>query len=374
MKINEFKDLENKITNQDFNKSYRVIDKVMLVSSYLGHIASIFLAYFLLSKIIGGAIPDQPIFVGVVSVILLVILESLKRDFFDKFSFNYLKFKQLFSKDVVPLAIISFIIVSISFYSSINGAKEFSSKSSELEGKKTEQIAQFADSINKIYTVKIAEVESEIKSNKSKIDDKDKEQTSLESGAMTSQQRQRVRDLKIERTAIRDENTNLDLKVKSLKDENKKSIDDYTSNLSQITNDAKNDNSKNSLAFVIISTLIEIIILAGVYFNKYYSFRSYEDFKAKINKDPNYQKWELYDKMLDCIYTNDTKVNDKLPTNKNIVDVCRLNGIVIMPKSIIDFTKTMTSLNIIKSSGSARYFNKTKENSLEALRQHFKIN
>ena len=72
------------------------------------------------------------------------------------------------------------------------------------------------------------------------------------------------------------------------------------------------------MAFILISSLIELIILAGVYFNEYYKFRSYKEFRDRLEKDPNYQKWMLYDQMLNIIYTEDTKMNQKLPGNKGI--------------------------------------------------------
>ena len=39
----------------------------------------------------------------------------------------------------------------------------------------------------------------------------------------------------------------------------------------------------------------------------------------------------------------------------------------------MNFLKVITGLNIIKVSGSAKYFNKTKEISVEILRKHFNI-
>jgi hypothetical protein len=85
MKITEFKKLEESVKEQDFNKSFKNINKVMFFLSIFGHFASIFLAYFLISKILTGAITDNPILVGIASIILLGGLELLKREIFDKF-------------------------------------------------------------------------------------------------------------------------------------------------------------------------------------------------------------------------------------------------------------------------------------------------
>ena len=50
MKISEFKKLEKKINEQNFNQGYKTINAVMTVLSYFGHVASIFLAYFKIGR------------------------------------------------------------------------------------------------------------------------------------------------------------------------------------------------------------------------------------------------------------------------------------------------------------------------------------
>ena len=56
----------------------------------------------------------------------------LKRNIFDRFSITFLKLNGL-KRDVIPLFITSLIIISLSFYASIKGASEFSSKSDSIE-------------------------------------------------------------------------------------------------------------------------------------------------------------------------------------------------------------------------------------------------
>ena len=133
MKLNDFKKLEESIQEQDFNKSFKNINKVMFFLSIFGHLASIFLAYFLVSKILSGAITDNPFLVSIASIILLGGLELLKREIFDKFSLQQIKHKSFTNSDVLPLFLVSLVIVSISFYSSVKGAKEFSNKSKQID-------------------------------------------------------------------------------------------------------------------------------------------------------------------------------------------------------------------------------------------------
>jgi hypothetical protein len=373
MKINEFKKLEQKINGQNFNQGYKNINVVMLLLSFFGHFASIFLAYFALSKVLGGVIENNPVAVVIASVIMLSGLELLKRDIFDKFSVQYLKAKA-FTKDVLPLFLLSVAIISTSFYASIHGAQEFSSKEAVIEQTQKETVNQYSDSLTKVYNVKVEAIENEIKSTKSKIETKDKEQTELEAiQPPTRSAKQRIKDLKDEKNILRADITKLETDEGVVKTELATKIKEHETTIGAETENKKKDNSSNSLAFVLISTLIELVILAGVYFNEYYKFRSYREFRDKLEKDPNYQKWMLYDQILTIVYTEDTKMNQKLPSNKSIIDMCKVNDIIVMPKDITDFLKVTNGLGIIKTSGSSRYVNKQRDLSFEVLRKQFNI-
>jgi hypothetical protein len=362
MKIEKFKELEKKINGQNFNQSYKTINIVLMILSYFGHIASIFLAYFMLSKVIEGAMTGNIIVAGIASVILLAGLELLKRDMFDKFSISFLKLKGI-TKEVLPLFFISLSIISISFYASIKGASEFSSKSVEIEVKGKETVKIYNDSLTKVYTGEITVLEDSFKS-------KDELLNSLQTLATTQRlskdQRTTISDLTTQKKEIQQQ-------VTDKKTELANKIKEHETGIATEAAGKKEDNSKNSLMFVIISSLIELTILAGVFFNEYYKFRSYNEFRNKIEKDPNYQKWLLYEEMLQIIYTEDTKINQRLPSNKAIIDMCKASDIIVLPKDAINFVKIIANLNIIKVSGSAKYFGKQRDMAFESLRKHFNI-
>lgn len=373
MRISEFKKLEQSIKGQTFNQSYKVINLVLTGLSYFGHIASIFLAYFMLSKVLSAAMTNNPVAVLISSLIILSGIELLKRDIFDKFSIEHLKAKA-FTKSVVPLMILSMLIVGMSFYATISGAKEFSSKSVEIENEKKEIVTKLTDSITGIYAAKINAIEDEIKTTKSKIESKDKEQTELEAIQPTTRSaKQRIKDLKDEKVTLRGDITKLESDVSVVKTERDAEIKAKETDISSETDQKKESNSKNSLIFILISTLIEIVILAGVYFREYYKFRSYREFRDKIERDPNFQKWLLYEQILEVIYTEETKMNQKLLNNKQIVEVCKINDIIVLPRDLTDFLKVCEGLNIIKVNSGTRYINKQRDLSFEALKKHFNI-
>ncbi len=315
MKINEFEKLENKINNQNFHESYRTLNYVMIALSYFGHIASIFLAFFMLSKVLMGVMDNKPV-VYVVTVIVLSAIELLKRDIFHKFSILYLKLRA-FTKDVLPLFFLSIAIIGISFYSSIKGASEYSSKSDKIEQDYAKVNKKYEDSITKVYQVKIDLIEKQKGSKDGSLQVLYNQQNELNnlalSGDLTRDQKKLLKSLPAQIKALENENKpfieSKEKEIKTLVSERDSIIKKHHTETDKESKKKKSDNSSNSVAFIVFSTLIEIAILAGVYFKDYYDVRSYREKKVQIEKDPNFQKWRVYKQILDIIYTEETKVN-----------------------------------------------------------------
>jgi hypothetical protein len=379
MKIDEFEKLEKKINKQNFHESYKTLKLVMVALSYFGHIASIFLAFFMLSNILLGVMDNKPV-VYVVTVIVLSAIELLKRDIFHKYSILYLKLRA-FTKDVLPLFFLSITIIGISFYSSIKGASEYSSKSDKIEQDSEKIIKKTQDSIKGIYDTRINDKVNEISLLEKDVNSLRDQQRQLNdlalTGSLTKEQKRLLSLLPKQISEAEKQNKDV---ISGKKDELEKIKGDLTDEtekaVKKIKGDVfkqKKDNSKNSVAFIIFSTIIEISILAGVYFKDYYDVRSHREKKNELEKDGSYQKWRVYKQILEIIYTEDTKVNQKLPSGKGIIDNCKVNDVIILPKDITNFLKTMTSLGIIKVSGSTRYFAKERSLALEALNKHFNI-
>ena len=373
MKIEEFEKLDKRINNQNFHDSYKVINNVMVILSYFGHIASIFLAFFMLSNILLGVIENKPV-VYISTIIILSAIELLKRSIFHKFSILYLKLRS-FTKDVLPLFILSITIIGISFYSSIKGASEYSSKSDKIEEVKKSVNKNYEDSLTKYFTSKeIEPFKIEIKEEKESFKSKDEMLDILKSKKKLSKDEKVTRDdLKVEKKESEKRIEILESKIVEKDKLLESLIKKHHLESEKESKKKKDDNSKNSVAFIIFSTIIEISILAGVYFKDYYDVRSHREKKNELEKDGNYQKWRVYKQILDIIYTEDTKVNQKLPSGKNIIDLCKTNDVIILNKDLTNFLKTMTSLGIIKVSGSTRYFAKERSLALEALNKHFNI-
>lgn len=373
MTLNEFNELENKVGKDEFNREYKNINTVMFLLSIFGHISSIFLAYFLVSTIISTAIENYYVTM-IVTIILLIGLESLKREIFDKFSMMYLKTKDMFSKRILPLLVSSFIVISLSFYATVSGSKEFSSKEKEIVEKYDDKLESYKTKVDSLYKSDIDKLKVQIEDNKKRIVEKDDEQTRIESGEkINSSNRRRVNDLKDEKKVLSTEIDNIYVKIDEFEQKKKKDILEYEKELDGKKSKDTSNNSRNTLFFILLSTIIELLIIVGVYFNKYFIFRSYNEEKERLYKSPNYQNFKLYSSILDIIYTNDTMINDKLPSSKSIIEMCKINNLIILKKDVDNMFKLLNNLGVIRSSGSVKYFNREKDMSIDQLKKYFKI-
>lgn len=372
MKISEYKELEEKVKNNDFYKNYKNINNLMFYMSIFGHIASIFLAYFLLSKIISSTVISNLFFAGAASIVMLIGLELLKREIFDKFTLAFLK-ENIINNKVLPLLIFSISLFGMSFYATINGAKEFSSKEKEIVEMEEKTLTSVEDSLTQLYTLKIQKIEGEIDSLKAVVNQKDSEQSDLSAIPQTRQVRSRLSELKSDKTQLRTDILSAELRLKETKSERDGEIQKLTTKVLDKTGKEKSQNKYNTLFFIILSSLIELLIICGVYFNEYYKFRSYREYRERLEKDPNFQRWFLYNSILDAMITPEAKINDKLDNIKNITSICKLNGINLLQKDLTEMLKLYTSLGILRTSGSVKYIAKTKDAAQELLKKHFNV-
>ena len=376
MKIVDFKKLESNIEKQDFYISYKNIDKTLFFLAIFGNIASVFCAFFFLSKLVFDSITfiSNPIIVWVACLIILTGVELLKREIFDKFSLEFIRYQSIFKKEVINLCIASLTIISISFYCSLKGAKEFSSKNDYIVQVTETNLKSYTDSISSVYNTKISGVESESSLIKSKIESKDGERTKIESNTtLTSQNKRRISDLKKDEAELKASLIHNDTIVSHLKSDLKSEIQTYVNSKKDITVNELDKNKHNSFIFVILSLCIELTILVGIYFHKYYHFKSYDDFKVRVNKDPNYQRWSLYNSILEVIYMNNPQPNSRVQSTNSIIMFCKINGYNVTIKSISDSLKLFGALGITKVSGNARYILVNQEEASEQLKSYFKI-
>lgn len=374
MKISEFNKIERKINNSNFNENYKFLNRVMLFLSYFGHIASIFLAYFLLYKIISYAIENVYV-ASISSLIILFGLEYLKRDLFNKFSLGFIKAGGKLIKSLNLLLFVSVLMVCISFVVTLNGAKEFSSRAEVIQSDLNTNIRDLRGELNKERDSIISIRNVDIMEKNNLIRSKDSEQTAIynQDTNPTRLQLSRVNDLKAEKEILRGEIVLLQEEIKSINDIYDSKIKESETEMVKQSMSDISLNDRNIIMFVIISIFIESIIVIGVYFNQYYLNRSYLDFKRRLDTDKTLKTWVFYNKLLGIIYSDNHTTDTKIATNKNIIDICKINNIHLSANDLSGFFKMLSSLELTLTKGSSRYFLKSKEETINALMEYFNV-
>lgn len=378
--IKEYKKLDKEMSKQTYKEAYKSLNTGLKYSSMVGNLGSIFLGSFFVSDLLSKSI-DSAWIVWVVSLTLLGIVELIKRFIFDRFSLEFLKIKSVFRKSVAPLAFFSLCMISISFYSSLSGAKEFSTKNDEITQVTENNVKYYKDSINNLYGAKIEVIESEINGYKGKIDEKDEEQKIInqslqERGYLYRSEKSRNNQLIGEKESLDGKILKNEDKISELKNEMESKIESYKELKLEKSDKKKNDNKGDSLIFVGLSTLIEFLILIGIYHNKHYLFKSYKETRRKISNDPNYQKWYLFSDIMDTIYMDkeSNETNVKIPTIKNIWEFCKAKDLPMVKNDLSEFLKLMEGLKIIKTKGSSKFLVKDYEEAEKTLEKHFNTN
>jgi len=372
-KINK---LKKSLDSQEFSSSYKNINLISYSLSIFGHFFSIFLSYFLLNKVLSDTIIENKSVSMISSIIILSSMELLKRELFDKFSIQQIKFSSILNKDVFPLFLSSILIIIISFYCSLNGASEFSSKSDMIENEMEYRIKNYRDSVNNLNKSQMDLILKKIDKIDSKIEEKDLEQYQINKNSESEKRLSRKDFLRIEDLKNQIEELSIDKKnykseIDSMKSRSNRDILLFENNSRMEGNDTKIKNSKNSYLFLVTSTIIEILILFGVYFNEYYKWRSYRDFRKKLETDDSFKTYYNASNLLNLLFTDSSKENDRIPNKESIRDLATANGINMTIREMDSIIKIFVSIKILKSSGSAKYLISSKENSKRILDSYF---
>ena len=369
MELNNFKNLEGKVKKPDFGQDFKTLNNILRGLSIFGNITSIFLASFFVTELLSVAI-ENPIVYWAIAVIALSGLELTKREIFYRFSRDFIRTKTIFKSSVLPMLFFTMVLISLSFYSSLSGAQKFSSKADAIETQTVERVDTFRDSTNTYYQEKIDLLENQnvdlFDANK-KTDEQI--ETLLREHPTWANTARKLREAKVENNEQIDKN---DEKISELKAERDKVIKDYSDRIKKESNEEIDENKSDSLIFILISTLIEFLILIGIYFNNVYNFRTYRDIKRRLISDDNFRTYYDYSEILNVVFLN-RKEKDKIPDIDLMVDLLVMNKVYLTKKQVEDALKLFEALKIIEINDVHTYLIKDKDEASEVIKEHFHI-
>lgn len=357
MHLDRYQNLREKIRNRTFEKKHKSTEYWLYRTSFLGNIGSIFFAFFLINPSLNKTIANiagDGIVAYAISIVLtitfLTFFELMKRILFKAFSSDFIsagnKFKD---KSQILQFILCLSIISASFYFSLSGAAEFS-RLSIKQNSTIEKVTKLqSDSLKFVAEDRkkpfLDEIESLRSSNK---------------------------DLRIKRdnTPINYRNTRAQYNALIL--DNEKSIEsnlqkikeldqEIKGTISEIKSEADTIKDKNILSdnkliwlFLIISTIIELVIIIGVWFREYYSFAIFVENEEKL--EPILIKKEKYEFLLDLVYrSGKVKKDEEVISLYELTNMVQNKVVQYPPKLVLDFYNEMTHIGAFKMIADKRY-------------------
>lgn len=358
MDLKKYDELRKKIHTKDFEGRNKNLDNWLYKLSFLGNVGSIFFAYFLVFPALNKAISTNlinssslSIILGIiVTILILVSFEALKRLLICNLSFDLVKNKFKITKPtIIGWFIFSLLFVSLSFYFSLNGAKNFATtnfvNNNIIENKLNNKI----DSLNILYN----EQKNEFLVDNEKLRDVNAElrkkltETPLNYRTVRKEYQENI-DKNIEILEYNEEKINeidveLEYKINELKKE--------YSNIKEKNNE---DDFKNIILFILISTSIELLIIIGVYFREYYEYNLFMFNKDRL--ESLYRKRDRYKAMLTYIYKEGKVGNGtRIMALSKLVDLVERNTTIQEPKKFVEtFLRDMENLEIFVVQGKRR--------------------
>ncbi len=360
--------LKRETLTKSYTERFKWIEKFLYWFSWFGNGVSIFLAFFFiqalfLSSFIG--VKDS-IFVTIGIVFFLTIFELLKRYVFGMFSTEFIKNKfKMFKLNMVSFILGVLVLITGSFYFSLNGAMKFVDNRTVFQEQAELNIQESVDSLNIFYFnqyIKPLMDENRILS---------EQNIGYAEQAATTSFRTRYTDLinannqKIEanRSQIIQYETRRDNEITTVRQS-------QTSRLDQ----AIIDNRSNIIAFIIISSLIEIIIMLGIYYAKFFDYKIIDEYEKTIVSTPEFKTWYKFNSLLNLIYSKVNDVGEHIPSTNALLELCEVSGNRTDKSTMDKFIKIMYYLGIVSLQGNRRVLNMNKEMGLKKLKDYFEIN
>ena len=367
IKFEKYIDLKTKTIIKSYTERFKWIDKFLYWFSWFGNGVSIFLAFFFIQALFlssfNGIKDAWYITVGI--VIFLTMFELIKRYVLGLFSLETIKNKfNIFKGNMISFIISVIILVTGSVYLSLNGASKFVDNRQIFTEQTEINIESEKDSLNNFYFIQYI---------KPLMDD---------NKILTNQNSDYL--IQSSTTNYKTKYTNL-INDNNTKIENNRTLiaqyetrrDDEVSEFSNKQSDKLITslvlNNSNITAFLIISALIELIIMIGIFYDKFYDYKIMMEYEETIVNTPEFKRWYKFNYILELIYAKTKDVGEHIPTTNNLMELSEINGAKLDKGTLDKFIKILYYLEIVKLEGNRRVLNLVEEEGIKKLRNYFNI-
>lgn len=357
MELKKYDTIRKEIKKMDFEGKFKQLSDWLYLFSFVGNVGSIFFAYFLIYPLFNDAISHYiqtdgtNIISSIFTVLILFMFELTKRIILKNFSFDFVKERfKIKEFSIISWLIISLGLIVLSFYFSINGAMKFADNTIVVEQQINKELKFKQDSVKSVYQAKIDDYNIEIENlrNDNEILRDKRNETPLNyisaRNDYNNMINQNTEEIKRFEGLIVDLDKELEGKINEFKIEKNNTLNKIT-----------DENNISILVFILISSLIELLIIGGIYFKSYYDLTVFR--KNEPHLENFFKKRDQYLVLLSYIYKK-----GKLTTGDVVIGVNRLketlkdNNIQNVNKLVTSFYSDLEYNNIIKTEGKRKYF------------------
>ena len=371
----KYKNLKEKSAT---TKSYADKFKPLRIGAYsfsiFGNIASIFFAYFFFITLFSSTFFNlSGIGISIGIIIFLSLFEWIKRYVFDIFSTQFIHDNRtLKGKSKITFLVITILILALSFFFSINGAKDVINKETVFVSQIDSTSNTNTDSIKKYYS----NILIELNNNTKKLQNQKDSLTNLSISALNDKNLS-TKKLNIITNSI----TTITENIKLFKTEASKFENERDSLISEINVTSKKDlnkmssaNNANIIYFILLSFLIECIILVGVYYNRFYEHTVINEYEENVVNSVSFKNWQNSNKIIDLIFRSpDTKINEAIPSTNSLLEIIESQELNISDKELKNILKVLSYLKITETVGNKRYLKSNSENTKNLLSKYYNI-
>lgn len=363
--------LKEESLSKSYTEKFKWVDKFLYWFSWFGNGVSIFLAFFFVQAIFLSSFNDvkDSILITLGIIVFLTMFELLKRYVIAIFSSEVIKNKfHVLRWNMVGFIFGVLLLAGGSAFLSLSGAQKFVNNEQVFKVQTENVITNNIDSLTQVYE------------NKKKPYVTDNE----ELRSITNNLRQKLVNTPVNYASVRkqyqesiDKNDgnikSNQAEINRLDTELNSKIQQFQNTQGNKLNETLNTNKSNTLAFIIISAIIEIIILLGIYYDKYYDYKIVEEYEKTIIETPGFKKWYKYNYLLTLIYGRTKEIGDTIPSSNAIIEMSEVGGNKLDKATLEKFIKVLYFLEIVKLDGNKRILNMTEQEGIKKLRYYFDI-
>lgn len=371
MTFEKYMEIKGKTITRSYTDRFKWVDKFMYAFSWFGNGVSIFLAFFFLQYLFFASFATigQSIWITLGIIFFLTLFELLKRYVFSMFSLELIKQKgKLFRKTMLSFLIGTGILIVGSFYFSLNGAKEFVDNQDFFETTTEQVITSKQDSVTNVFASKKFIFENEngtLRVVNAGLRDKLLNTPDTYRTIRSGYQSNIDKNMElIKENQERVDNINAEMEIE---------LEKLRSKEETILTSKIDDNQSNKISFLIISAIIEIIIMLGIYYDKFYDYQTIKEYEESVVNTTEFKTWYKYNYLIELVYKSTKEVGEKIPTTGYLMELSKYSKTPITKGELDKFIKLLYFLGVIVKDGNKRILNITELKGKSILRSHFNI-